>query len=430
MSIEHLQANLLHPKVCPNPIFIIGAPRSGTTILAESLARHSQLWASEESEVLLDLFGRGLPDKAFARVCALKGGSWIRKQGVDKSEFLGFLGLGLNALFTSRSQGKRWIDHTNLYTLMVDVLADMFPGAFFLHALRDGRKAVHSTLHFVNRFSPQDRALKIPAGRIAPWAANFREACKIWSQYVETAMSFAARFPKRCLTVVNEEITSEPKKHFSRIFEFIGATDENAPAGFFRSHRINTSFPELYKNPDSVPKPSDPWNDWNPEQRMTFLELAGRTMVHSGRMTQQELDSLAPQTRPDPDQELARRIRQVVEGSLPHDASVLVVSKGDEELVSLNGRTACHFPQFDTGDYAGHHPADSVEAIDQLETLRARGGEYLVFPSTAFWWLEYYGDFRHHLDTRYRRVCENEHCIIFHLTQTNHARECQKLQHG
>src|SRR5216683_6862267 len=256
MGINHLQANLLHPKVCPNPIFIIGAPRSGTTILAESLARHSQLWASDESEMLLDLFGRGLAEKAYTRLCALKGESWLRTQGVEKGEFLGFLGLGPNALFTSRSQGKRWIDHSNLHTLMVDLTADMFPGAFFLHVLRDGRRTVHSTLHFANRFTEAERASKFPPDRLAPWAADFRQACKIWSEYVDTGMSFAARFPKRCLTVVNEEMIAEPKEQFSRILDFIGAADENAPAAFFRSNRVNTSFPELYKNPASTLKVS------------------------------------------------------------------------------------------------------------------------------------------------------------------------------
>ncbi|MFL5241592.1 MAG: sulfotransferase family protein [Gemmataceae bacterium] len=421
MSLEHLQANLLHPQVCPNPIFIIGAPRSGTTILAESLARHSGLWASEESEVLLDLFGRGLADKAFARVSALKGGSWLRKQGVERSEFLGFLGLGLNALFTSRSQGKRWVDHTNLYTLMADVLADMYPGAFFIHVLRDGRRVVNSTLHFANRFSPQDRSSKIPEGRIAPWAADFTEACKVWAQYVTTAMDFAGRRPDRCLTLVNEEMIAEPKKQFLRLFEFIGVAYEDAPAGFFQTHRINTSFPELYKNPSATPRLHDPWNEWSQEQKQIFLERAGETMVRSGRILQQELDSLATLAKETPRPEPARQIQEIVDASLPHDARVVVVSKGDEELVLLNGRQAWHFPQDENGDYAGHHPGDSAEAIAQLEALRAKGGDYLLLPSTAFWWLDYYGGLCCHLDTHYRRVWDNEHCIVYQLSQGNGA---------
>jgi sulfotransferase family protein len=37
---------------CENPIFIIGSPRSGTSILAWSLAEHSQLEVFAESNFL------------------------------------------------------------------------------------------------------------------------------------------------------------------------------------------------------------------------------------------------------------------------------------------------------------------------------------------------------------------------------------------
>ena len=43
--------------------------------------------------------------------------------------------------------------------------------------------------------------------------------------------------------------------------------------------------------------------------------------------------------------------------------TVLVVSKGDPELLRLGTRRARHFPEADDGSWAGHHPADSGEAI-------------------------------------------------------------------
>src|SRR4051794_22496100 len=91
---------LRHPEVCANPIFILGAPRSGTTILAKSLGRHSCLWSSEESEFILDLFGDGQIDKAYERARALNGPSWLRTQAVGREEFFAFVGLGINAMFT------------------------------------------------------------------------------------------------------------------------------------------------------------------------------------------------------------------------------------------------------------------------------------------------------------------------------------------
>ncbi|MGN1286124.1 MAG: hypothetical protein ACI4XG_06020, partial [Bradyrhizobium sp.] len=69
-------------------------------------------------------------------------------------------------------------------------------------------------------------------------------------------------------------------------------------------------------------------------------------------------------------QQLIQRIREAVRNTLPAQARVLVVSKGDEELLKLGDRKAEHFPQVESGAYAGHHPADSAEAIAHLEAFR------------------------------------------------------------
>jgi glycosyltransferase involved in cell wall biosynthesis len=111
---------------------------------------------------------------------------------------------------------------------------------------------------------------------------------------------------------------------------------------------------------------------------------------------------------------LVERVREVVDRALPPDATVLVVSRGDEELLKLGKRTAWHFPQTEAGAYAGHNPADSAAAIKHLEELRAKGGEYLLFPNTGLWWLDYYREFRQHLQTHYREVVRQEDtCVIF-----------------
>jgi glycosyltransferase involved in cell wall biosynthesis len=116
------------------------------------------------------------------------------------------------------------------------------------------------------------------------------------------------------------------------------------------------------------------------------------------------------QERPTPGQyaDLARRLREAVQKAVPPGATVLVVSKGDEQLLRLEGRKGWHFPQDGTGTYAGYHPADSAAAISHLEALRRRGGQYLLLPGTALWWLEHYREFRQHLEQRYRIVFQEE----------------------
>jgi hypothetical protein len=95
----------------------------------------------------------------------------------------------------------------------------------------------------------------------------------------------------------------------------------------------------------------------------------------------------------------------------------VVVSRGDEGLLRLGARPAWHFPRLPDGRYAGYHPADSAEAISQLEELRAEGAGYLVLPSTAFWWLNFYEDLASHLEERYEMVVSNDDCIIYRMLE-------------
>jgi hypothetical protein len=94
------------------------------------------------------------------------------------------------------------------------------------------------------------------------------------------------------------------------------------------------------------------------------------------------------------------RIRSLVRATVPADAQVLVVSRGDDALLLLDGRRSGHFPQTVTGLYAGHYPADGREAAEHLEELRAAGAEYLVVPAEARWWLEHYPELRTALEER------------------------------
>ena len=126
-------------------------------------------------------------------------------------------------------------------------------------------------------------------------------------------------------------------------------------------------------------------------------------------------------------QNLILRFQRVVQRAVPSDATVIVVSKGDVELLKLDGRQAWHFPQREDGVYAGYYPPNSAAAIAHLEALRAKGGEFLVFPQTSFWWLEHYGEFKQHLESQYRvLVREKNTCLIFALFEPG-ARKQQSI---
>jgi hypothetical protein len=63
------------------------------------------------------------------------------------------------------------------------------------------------------------------------------------------------------------------------------------------------------------------------------------------------------------------------------------------------------------------YPIDSGEAIEQLEALRAKGGEFLLTRSELFSWLEDHRGLKGHLDRHYCVVHDDETCLIYDLRE-------------
>ena len=117
-------------------------------------------------------------------------------------------------------------------------------------------------------------------------------------------------------------------------------------------------------------------------------------------------------------QRLVAVIRDVVGKVVPTGARVLVISKGDPDMLDIEGRRAEHFPQNPDGSYIGYHPADSAEVITHLKCLQVRAGEYVVIPSASYWWLEHYIGFGKYLAEIGEEVFrDNDCCVIFKFSR-------------
>jgi hypothetical protein len=308
--------------ICPDPIFVIGSARSGTTALAFALNKHSQLFNLNETTILIDLFGGDKAVQAYRTSVERPAPTMLRTLGVKLDEFLECLGVGINTLFTRKSEGKRWIDKTPQYTLLVDLLADLFPGAYFIHMLRDGRRVVNSMANFHNAPSRELERKKV--GAIKPW--DFKNACQVWSRYVEICLDFQSRHPTRCLTVINENLVADPAKGFRRLFEFIHAPDEEAPAEYFGSHQINSSFWEGGRvDSPLIERFSDPWETWTAEQQQTFKEKAAQTLTRCGFVL--------------PDEPLSTTHSSGIEDPKPMAAEKVRGSAKSAELAKSDNRT-------------------------------------------------------------------------------------------
>jgi hypothetical protein len=180
---------------------------------------------------------------------------------------------------------------------------------------------------------------------------------------------------------------------------------------------------------EGLPRP-DPWEIWSIEQKRIFLEEAGEMMVRCGYLSPAELAGLEAEVA-GPD-EVARprwsrqdharayahtkgQVRAVVGEQVPTGAIVLVVSKGDEELLELGGAIGWHFPQLPDGTYAGSYPETGQEVVRQLQGLQRRGAGYLVLPEPAFWWPEHYREVGAYLGESARLVHEDDQVRLYRL---------------
>lgn len=158
------------------PVFIIGSPRSGTSVLTWALGQHPNLLLTEESNWLGSFAIEA--SVAHARGSARARRSQLGALGITRDVFLSGLGDAIDRMVLagrehleatshetavhspqqaspgfaiSRNPGEnksRWIDGTPEYSLEVPMLVALFPSARFVHILRDADQVAASLLAF------------------------------------------------------------------------------------------------------------------------------------------------------------------------------------------------------------------------------------------------------------------------------------------
>jgi hypothetical protein len=254
------------------PVFIIGCPRSGTSALSWALAQHPAMWVSAESDFIQLLFGYGHMQRAYRVAHGRPDEAWLAKQEVGYPEFCAHLGLGIDALFLSRSGGLRWIDSSPGHTLMATELALMFPAARFVHLVRDGRAVVNSMVN---------------SGFDIDWARDFERACFTWAHYVRKGIDFEAVHPERVIRVPHGELLSDTGRVCREILEFLGEPDCESVSRFLTDGRINSSYDNIDPNDIRVVKSTErlkesPWDRWDATRRAAFARVAGDAMRMAG----------------------------------------------------------------------------------------------------------------------------------------------------
>lgn len=260
------------------PVFIIGCPRSGTSVISHAIAQHPDFWTSAESDFMLPIVRSNVLADAYKISYDRPDNGWLKVQDVSYKDFLSYMGLGIDKMFLSRSNGKRWVDQTPGYTIIADTLKDMFPDAYFIHILRDGRSVANSMIN--SDFGKLGFNMK--------WTKNFKEACRTWSFYAGKGRKFCRENKDRCIEVRHEDLSDNPEETFKKIFKFLNAEYSPKSASLIKTKRLNSSYDEGSRsivNKKDVSKNNaakDIWNIWDKRKKKIFIKEAEKTMKELG----------------------------------------------------------------------------------------------------------------------------------------------------
>ena len=206
------------------PIFIVGSPRSGTTLLRLVLDSHSRISCGPETQFLKELE-------------PIVGRRWeaMSRYGFDRDYWFDKIA----ALHASpleeyaRRRGKvRWADKTPKYGRHLSFIDELYPDCQVIHVIRNGLDVVASH--------------KERWGRERAEAATYR-----WRDYILTIREQSRALPaSRYMEVRYESLVGEPEATIRSVLQFLGEPweddildldkhehDESASGEAFRSER-------------------------------------------------------------------------------------------------------------------------------------------------------------------------------------------------
>lgn len=202
----------------PAPVFIVGFPRSGTTLLEQMLGAHPRLAVTDELPLL-----QRTREKMFLRF--RPRGDYPRDLGAFSAEQVAqarrwYLERAANALGADRLGDRRIVDKQPLNTVDLCFVRLIFPESPVVFVRRDPRDAVLSC--FMQGFT-----------RGVPHLFTLEGTARLHRLFVQVWEHAKRELALRWLEVEYERLAADPAAEVRRVLEFIGEPWDEA---VLRSH--------------------------------------------------------------------------------------------------------------------------------------------------------------------------------------------------
>jgi Sulfotransferase family len=269
-------------------VFVVGSPRSGTTLLQRMLDAHPLLAIANDTHFIpkaIDLDAdRDLPmtPEIVDRVI---GYHRFHRLGVDErlvralaagsDTYADFVGALYGAMASGR--GKRFGgEKTPDYVRVLPVLHRLFPGSRFVHIVRDGRDVALSALDWATeRKGP---------GRLDLWASEPVAACALWwLRQVEPGVRAGGSLgPLRYREIAYETLVARPGQTLRELTWFLGLPFSPAMEHFHVGRERDDQVDAKRAWRPATVGLRDWRTDMDPRDIALFEALAGATLTSLG----------------------------------------------------------------------------------------------------------------------------------------------------
>jgi hypothetical protein len=239
-----------HGEKSAGPIFILGLPRAGSTLLEQILSSHSAIEATDELTDIASIvnsLARGkvvtFQDSAYdPHDVASLSASDLEKLG------RGYLwGAGLRR----RTNKAFFIDKMPNNWVHLGFISSILPNAKIIDARRHPLACCFS--NFRQYFAARQ-----------DFTYNLTDLGRFYRDYVRLMEHFDQAMPGHVHRVIHEDLVADPEKEVRRMLDYIGVEFEDACLRFYENKRaVNTASSEQVRRPINR-EGVDQWRNFDP----------------------------------------------------------------------------------------------------------------------------------------------------------------------